>query len=531
MRDWEGGNFRRSFFYVPVTMLFIAILLVHVKNTNADTITLTNGNVVVGKITSANAQGVDVQTDYGNLTIPKSQIKRIKYSTPLQEKPVTHEPAVQPKPQAAVPPKPLAPATQPSLQPQAKTSSAPTQTSVATSEAQVPQPAKPAQQAATLTQPASQVTTVTQPAAQTSQPSQAQPEQQHVTVYLKTGEIIKGTLLAKTDQAVSVKSDFGVINVKTDQVQKIEYAPAVHPQLEQKPQPQMVIIYMKTGEILKGELVKKTTQAILIKSELGPLNINPNDVKSIEYAMAPVNTAQTKTSVQQNNIPNPMMTENANEHRPAPPHQAEQPHQNEQKVLSMKKAAHSHAHTGIYIGVGLGVNIPQGPDTADPTMFSYAPSWEAKIGWDIVRNFGVEIGYEQGLGGMNNGAWTYAELPYGNIKIHIPFDDQAFSFILGISNAQWAMVQGDSSTLQNVLSGTSFTTTNKLSANDLAINFGIGYDWYMSSNWSLGGELIYHYFTSVISGTVNGGTSYSSPYSLYLSNLGLYINTAYHFNF
>ncbi len=74
-----------------------------------------------------------------------------------------------------------------------------------------------------------------------------------------------------------------------------------------------------------------------------------------------------------------------------------------------------------------------------------------------------------------------------------------------------------------------FTTTNELSANDLAINVGIGYDWYMSSNWSLGGELIYHYFTSVVSGTVNGGYHYNSPYSLYLSNLGLYINTAYHF--
>ena len=487
-----------------IIIVLMMFLLIQVTKAYADTVILTNGNVVVGKITNANRQGVEIQTDYGNLSIPQSQIRKIKYETAPQAQPSSQSPAVQPQPQAARPSTPAVQPqsiTQPSKQP-AQTSAKPTQTTVAQPSPQSQQPMQPSTQAAT----------VTQPAVQAPQPAQPQPEQQKVTVYLKTGEIVKGALLAKTAEIVSVKSDFGVISVKPDQVKKIEYAPAPHPQPEQKPQPKMVIIYMKTGEIVKGELVKKTTQAILIKSELGPLNINPNDVKSIEYAMASDNTVQTKPAVQQNNIPNPMMTRNTNENPPAQLHQAMQSHPTEQRMLSMKKASRSRVHTGLYIGVGLGVNTPQGPDTGDPNMFSYAPSWEAKIGWDIVRYFGIEIGYEQGLGGMNNGAWTYMELPYGNLKFHIPADNSVFSFIVGVSNAQWAMVQGDSSTLQNVLSGTSFTTTNKLSANDVALNFGIGYDWYMSSNWSLGGELIYHYFTSLISGTVNGGIPYTSPY-------------------
>ena len=516
MRERKRGCFEISCLYVFAALFFAVVILSYTTNAKADTIILTNGNVVVGKITSANAEGVEIQTDYGNLSIPGSQIKKIKYEAATQAQPA-------PRPKAPVPSaSPVQPqaVTQPSAQPQVQK---PTQ-----------QLQPQALQSPTPTAAQSMTPQVKQPQAspeeaQTPKPAQFQPGQQKATVFLKTGEIIKGTLLAKTDKIISLKTDFGVINVKPDQVQKIEYAPAPQPQPEQKPQPQMVIIYMKTGEIVKGELVKKTSQAILINSELGPLNINPNDVQSIEYAMAPVNNVQTKPAIHENNIPNPMMTQNTNEHPSTQPHQAMQSHPAEQRMLSMKKAYQSYAHTGLYIGVGLGVNTPQGPDTGDPNMFSYAPAWEAKIGWDIVRYFGIEIGYEQGLGGMNNGAWTYVELPYGNLKIHLPFNDQVFSFIVGVSNAQWSMVQGDSSTLQNVLSGTSFTTTNKLSANDLAINVGIGYDWYMSSNWSLGGELIYHYFTSVVSGTVNGGYPYSSPYSLYLSNLGLYINTAYHF--
>ncbi|MGC8756798.1 MAG: hypothetical protein ACP5QW_09810, partial [bacterium] len=442
-------------------------------------------------------------------------------------------PAVQPQPKAAPPSAPAVQPqaiTQPSVQPQVQK---PTQE---------PQPQalqSPTPTAAQSITPQVQQQQVSPKEAQVPEPAQAQSEQQKVTVYLKTGEIIKGLLLAKTAEVISVKSDFGIINVKPDQVEKIEYAPMVHPQPEPKPQPKIVIIYMKSGEIVKGELVQKTDKIIQVKSEFGLLNINPNDVQRIEYAMAPVQPkALPQPSTQPVHVSNERAIPNVME---VQPNLMRVQHTNEEsynqsptikKQSNPQKLTDIHAHTGLYIGVGLGVNIPQGPDTGDPTMFSYAPAWEAKIGYDISRYFGIETGYEQGLGAMeSNGAWTYMELPYGNLKIHIPFDYQAFSFIIGVSNAKWAMVQGDSSTLSKVLSGSSFTTTNKLSANDLAINFGIGYDWYMSSDWSLGGELIYHYFTSVVSGTVNGGTSYSSPYSLYLSNLGLYVNVAYHFNF
>ena len=247
MRKLKNG-YRKWGLKFTIVVSFIMLFFAHGSMVFGDTITLTNGNVVVGKITSANAQGVDVQTDYGNLTIPKSQIQRIKYEKTPQEKPASHVPAVQPKPQAAMPTVHLEPATQPSVQPQAKTSAAPTQTSVAPSESQAQQPSKTAQQAATMTQPATQA----------PPQSPTLPGQQRVTVYFKTGEVINGMLLSKTMENISVKSDFGVINIKPNQVQKIVYAPVPHPQSEQKPQPKMVIIYMKNGEILKGELIKKT---------------------------------------------------------------------------------------------------------------------------------------------------------------------------------------------------------------------------------------------------------------------------------
>jgi len=522
-----------------VFVLLMVIFVVQVAKAHGDTIFLTNGNVVFGKITSSNAQGVEIQTDYGELNIPHSQIKKIKYETAPQTQPSSQPPAVQPRPQAPLPPAPAVQpqvSTQPTVKSQVQTLAGPTQTTVAQPQPQVPQPVKPSTEAATVTQSAAQATMTTQPSMGTPQPSQTQPEQQRVTVYLKTGEVIKGLLLDKTAEVVSVKSNFGVINLKPDQIQKIEYEPIVHPQSVQKPEPQMVILYTKSGEVVKGELVQKTDKIIQIKNEFGLRNINPNDVQQIGYAMAPVHASQPKPTASQNEIQNPMPNQNIQKQPPAQPHPAMQFHPTEQGMLRPQKTTHTPAHTGIYIGVGLGVDIPQGPDTADPNMFAYAPAWEAKIGWDIVRYFGIEVGYEQGLGAKeSNGAWTYLELPYGNIKIHLPFSDHVFSIILGVSNAKWAMVQGDSSTFQKVLAGSTFTTTNKLSANDVAINFGIGYDWYMSSDWSLGGELIYHYFTSVISGTspdANGNVApYSSQYSLDLSNIGLYINAAYHFNF
>ncbi len=184
------------------------------------------------------------------------------------------------------------------------------------------------------------------------------------------------------------------------------------------------------------------------------------------------------------------------------------------------------------VGAGPGMALLEDPDVVDSIpshRFSSAPVMGIKIGYAITRYFGVELGYDQYFGLVSHGAWTYRELPYGNLKINMPFHDQALFFILGASNARWSMGQGNSSTAGKVLYGSSSITTNDLSAHGLAIDFGAGYETYLSTHWSWGGELLYRYFVSVVSGYINGGTSYSSPRPLDLNNLGLNLYAEYHF--
>ncbi len=195
-------------------------------------------------------------------------------------------------------------------------------------------------------------------------------------------------------------------------------------------------------------------------------------------------------------------------------------------------AGYAERIPNLSIGAGPGMALLEDPDVVDPIpahRFSFAPVVGIKIGYDITRYFGVELGYDQCLGFVSRGAWTYRELPFGNLKINIPFHEQAFSFILGASNARWSMGQGDSSTIRKVLYSSSGITTNDLSAYGLAIDFGVGYDTYVSSQWSCGAELLYRHFVSVVSGSINGGTPYSSPRPLDFNNIGLNLYAEYHF--
>jgi hypothetical protein len=142
-------------------------------------------------------------------------------------------------------------------------------------------------------------------------------------------------------------------------------------------------------------------------------------------------------------------------------------------------------HTGLYVGSGLGLEVPTGPDKGG---FSTGFGWAVRIGYQFIRNLAVELGYDQGIGNISQngatGTWDFMELPYIDIKPIIPLSSASdLYFLVGIAYAD------NSASITNP----NFTVTL---GPDIGIDLGVGYEYYITNNWSLGGEVIYHYLTT-----------------------------------
>ena len=143
-------------------------------------------------------------------------------------------------------------------------------------------------------------------------------------------------------------------------------------------------------------------------------------------------------------------------------------------------------HIGLYLGGGLGLEIPTGPDKDG---FATGYGWAIMVGYQFIRNLAVELGYDQGIGSISQngttGTWDFMELPYINIKPIIPLSSASdLFFLVGVAYAN-----------DNDAITTPINLTLTLGP-DIGIDLGLGYEYYITNNWSLGGEVIYHYLTS-----------------------------------
>ena len=175
------------------------------------------------------------------------------------------------------------------------------------------------------------------------------------------------------------------------------------------------------------------------------------------------------------------------------------------------------SHRGLYLGGGLGVEVPTGPDQ---NGYSAGFGWAIRIGYQFIKNLAVELGYDQGVGSLSDqgvtGSWSFLELPYLDIKPIIPLSlNSDLYFLAGVSYAD------------NSASVTNPSVTFTLGP-DIGFDLGIGYEYYITNNWSLGGELIYHHLTST-SASASPGGSVTLPYAVDGSATSVNFAFLYHF--
>lgn len=176
-------------------------------------------------------------------------------------------------------------------------------------------------------------------------------------------------------------------------------------------------------------------------------------------------------------------------------------------------------HIGLYIGGGIGGELPTGPDE-DGLLGGFG--WTLKLGYQFIKNLALEIGYHQSVGSFSSlgveGGWSFIQFPFLDLKPIIPMtSDSNLYFIIGIANTGCAQA------------------TSNLSPNVTSSSFGVGFDFgmgveeYVTPNVTLSGEFIYHNFTndkfhrSDISGTL------TSHYEINMSFSSVNFTVLYHF--
>ena len=158
-------------------------------------------------------------------------------------------------------------------------------------------------------------------------------------------------------------------------------------------------------------------------------------------------------------------------------------------------------HNGLYLGAGMGLEIPTGPDLDG---FATGAGWTFRIGYQFIRNLAIELGYHQSLGGFAlsgaSGNWSFLELPFFDVKPMIPLTvNSDLYFIVGVAYADDSL---------SVSSPVNVTITLGPS---FGFDLGMGYEHYIGAHISLGGEVIYHNLTATnVSSSLGGSSTLSS---------------------
>ena len=153
-----------------------------------------------------------------------------------------------------------------------------------------------------------------------------------------------------------------------------------------------------------------------------------------------------------------------------------------------------HDRSGLYLGGGLGSVLPVGDGTEGVIA---GGGWAIRIGYRFMENLAVELGYNQGVGSISNngvtGIWSFVELPCLDVKPILPLSSaSAIYLLLGITYAE------------NSVAWKNPDITYTFGP-DIGADLGMGYEYAVNYNWSLGGEIIYHHLTSTKESIRPGG--------------------------
>ncbi len=93
------------------------------------------------------------------------------------------------------------------------------------------------------------------------------------TIELKNGDKIDGKILEETDKAVRIKTPYGILRIPREKIAKV-VKDAPKP-VEKPPQKEggLVVVELTNGDKIEGKIVEETKETITIKTAYGPLTI------------------------------------------------------------------------------------------------------------------------------------------------------------------------------------------------------------------------------------------------------------------
>ena len=112
-----------------------------------------------------------------------------------------------------------------------------------------------------------------------------------VKVILYNGKTVQGELVEETEDHVIILTDLGQIKTRRSAIESILYLQSGMTRgegveadsLGEQPLNDLVIVHLINGETANGQLISKSLDSILLKTEWGRLTISKVQVKLIEY--------------------------------------------------------------------------------------------------------------------------------------------------------------------------------------------------------------------------------------------------------
>jgi tetratricopeptide (TPR) repeat protein len=123
-------------------------------------------------------------------------------------------------------------------------------------------------------------------------------------IKLKNGDKINGRILEEAEDSVVIETPYGKLRIPRDRIESVtkdEAKPTEKPQEPQKPQePEVkkgstVVIHLKNGDKIEGELLEEAEDAVRVQTSFGPLRIPRDQIEKISGgAAAGADVAQKK---------------------------------------------------------------------------------------------------------------------------------------------------------------------------------------------------------------------------------------------
>jgi RNase P/RNase MRP subunit p29 len=99
------------------------------------------------------------------------------------------------------------------------------------------------------------------------------------TVELKNGDKIEGRITEETDTAIKIETDYGPLVIPRSQIAKV--VKGAGEKKEEAEKPAGVVVELKNGDKIQGEIIEETKEAIKIKTSYGELTIPREKIAKI----------------------------------------------------------------------------------------------------------------------------------------------------------------------------------------------------------------------------------------------------------